>query len=452
MKTIEEHRKKLREIADFAFAYGIDSLSEEQKKTFPFRVTKEEKTNFIQKCHEGFKYAQQLLIAEIVEYQDLLREKKIILKESRRQRNKKLENEISEEIEIIEQRLRTFSHVADGIAWQLIGGEIHIARRFFIGERDLKQLTASNLNSVIRVADEINQNPDDFALISDLTGFVQIGDLLIRHKTRFGIVELKEGRINEQISEFLKDLEKQNEQISDEKLKEKFDEDTIKQVRRIQRQMERMAQAAGVLKNDKGINPGTGEKIKVYTPKIETERYYTELMNLHKDLETKTYGYTVVDDCLLIGMYNEEAVKKGGFALIEFILKEKATNYIVIDWLSITHNVSEPIFGKPLKPDFIIDILTGRVKVILGLDFDSLIHLFNQQGLNTRWLDEKESSKLGKNAAIINKRGIELTLPNGEKNIMGGGIVSKILYDSIRPSNIAHQFLNLNTEDFSGND
>jgi len=448
MKSLEEHRNKLREITDLAFAYGVDSLTEEQNRRLPFKLTEEEKRFFFQKCHEGFKLAQKQLIAEIIDYQNHLSEAKLKLKESRRQRDKKSESEINDMIGAIEQRLRTFSHVADGIAWQLIGGEIHIARRFYIGERDLKQLTASNLKHAISVADEINKKPDDFALLSDLTGFVQIGDLLVRHKTSFGIMELKEGKVNEQISSFLNQLEKQGESINDEKLKEVFDKDTIKQVKRMQRQMERMTRAAEVLKKDKGINPGTGEPIRVYTPKVGTERYHKELSELHEELQKKAYGYTVVDGCLLIGMYSEETISKGGPMLIELILKEKATNYVIIDWMSITHNISEPIFGKPLKPDFIINVLTGKVKVILGLDFDTLIELFNHEGLPTRWLSEKETNGLKNSSLVINKRAIEITLPNGDKNILGGGIASKILYDSIKPSNIAQQFLHLNNEDF----
>lgn len=58
-----------------------------------------------------------------------------------------------------------------------------------------------------------------------------------------------------------------------------------------------------------------------------------------------------------------------------------------------------------------IDILTGKVKVILRLDLDKLIEVFNASGLHTQWATAKETAKAKqiKNAYSIvelNKRGI----------------------------------------------
>src|SRR5690606_13651242 len=111
----------------------------------------------------------------------------------------------------------------DGIAWQLIGGEIHIARRFHIEEDSSKFLDTSNIEHAKKVADEINKSPLDFALISDLTSYVQIGDILLKHENIVGIMELKEGKVNDQIKDFIEDLEQNNQPITDIILNEKFD-------------------------------------------------------------------------------------------------------------------------------------------------------------------------------------------------------------------------------------
>ena len=147
-------------------------------------------------------------------------------------------------------------------------------------------------------------------------------------------------------------------------------------------------------------------------------------------------------------MYRDQSISIADFD-IEQILKKNTDNYLIIDWLSITSNLSEPIFGKPFSPEFIIDILTGKVKIIIGLDADALIKTFNVFGLKANWLTEKETSKrkqtaVTKGIVVINKKGIVVHLPSGEEITIFGGIISKILYDSIKPSSVANSILSIN--------
>lgn len=135
MDSISAYRKILVEVIDFAFGFGTKSVGIEQfRKGPPDTWEKSIKDKFYISCHEGFKKAQLSLLKEISKYQNLQRETTKQLKEFRRQRDKKGSRESEEQLGIINQRLHTFSHIADGIAWQLIGGQIHIARRFHIGQ------------------------------------------------------------------------------------------------------------------------------------------------------------------------------------------------------------------------------------------------------------------------------------------------------------------------------
>ncbi len=448
MDTIEDYRLKLKKIADFAFGYGIDTILNEQFKLGNFdKLEKSILEKFYVVCHDGFKIAQKLIIEEIMQYQTFLRDSTIELKEYRRQQNKEKEESSQIKIRIIEQRLYNFSHIADGIAWLLIGGQIHIVRRLYIQEKSSKYLDSSNIEHAIKVAEKINENPNDFALISDLTGFIQIGDLLVRHNNFIEIIELKEGKINHEIKQFFESIEKTEKKITEEDLEKKFDTTTIKQIKRMQRQKERAFNATNIINNDKGQDPVTGANIIIGTPNISTEYYHKELSKLYDDLKNKIWAYTVIDRCLHIGMYRDEGIRMAPF-IIKQLLKEETMNYIVIDWLSITHNLSEPLFCKPFPPEFIIDILTGKIKIIIGLNIDMLIYSFNVLGLKTKWLTEKETmknkqSENRKEIFICNKRGIVSTLSNGQDLIISGGIISKILYDSIKPKNIAETILSL---------
>jgi hypothetical protein len=426
---------------------GIKAIGTEQFKLgTPDSWDESIRNKFLIACHEGFKISQKMLIIEIEKYQTLLRDTNNNLKEFRRQGDKENEKATEAKIKVIEQRLHNFSHIADGIAWQLIGGQIHIARRFHIQEKSFKYLDSSNTKHAIQTAEKINKNPNDFALISDLTSFVQIGYLLIYHNKIIGIMELKEGKVNDQIKAFFENIEKEGRLISDDELAAKFDEKTMKQAKRMQRQQERAVRAADVINNDRGIDPVSGAEIIVSTPTVFTENYHEELGKLQNDLKEKVCAYTCLEGCLHIGMYRNKGITMARFA-IEEILKEQTANYIMIDWLSITRNLSEPLFAKPFSPDFIIDVLTGKIKIIMGLNLDTLIDLFNVFGLKSRWLTEKETTQNKQNAiregiVIFNKRGIVVTLPDYGEVPISGGILSKILYDNIRPTSVVMSMLN----------
>jgi hypothetical protein len=446
MDSIENYRIKLEEIADYAFSHGLNAIGIEQFKSGPPDTwDKEILDKFYIACHDGFKIAQKLIIEEIQKYQILLRDTTAELKEYRRQRNKEKEKETLSKIKIIERRLHNFSHMADGIAWQMLGGQIHLARRFHIQEKSSKFLDSSNLSHAIAVADELNKNPNDFALLSDLTSFIQIGDLLVRHGKITAVMELKEGKVNDLIRDFLNSVEKEGKDITDEELKEKFDENTVKQIKRVQRQQERANRAIDVMNNDEGIDPVSGKNIFVGTPSIQTKFYHEELRKLYEDLQNKIWAYTVVDTCVHIGVYRDEGLAMAPFT-IPHILKQQTENFIVVDWVSITENLSEPIFGKPFPPEFIVDILTGKVKVVIGINVDALIETFNVFGLETRWLTEKETAKrkqasVREGMIIVNKKGIAIILPGTQEVTLYGGTFSKIIYDTIKPSNIALSYL-----------
>ena len=447
MELVEEYKETLIQVIFYSFDYGYNKFHDK----YPDAPVLEFNLEFHKACVEGFKLAQKILIIEISKYQALLRENTLTLKDARRNRDKNCEKTTQKEIDIIKQRLSTFHHVADGIAWQLIGCQIHIARRFHIGQTEAKFLDSSNLESSVNAADMINRDPNHFALISDLTSFVQIGDLLIREENKIRIVELKEGKVNDTIKEFFDDIQCPSFEISTDELAHKFSNDTIKQIVRIRNQKKRASRAISIMNNDKGIDPNSDKQIIVSTPCIDTEYYYEDLRVLYQDLQNKIWAYTVVDECLHIGMYRDEGLYMAPFA-INGILKNRTENFMIIDWLSITSNLSEPIFSKPFPRDFQIDILTGKVKLIIGVDLDQMIMVFNECGLQTRWLSTKETSQIIQKYKdykpfMVKKRGIHFKLPNGLDSYLYGGIISKILFDNIKPSNIAKTLLTSHTKD-----
>ncbi len=444
MDSYEDYRKKLREAADYAFYYGAATFGIDRiKANMATTWDKDMRDEFAVLCHDGFKKAQKSIIEQILNYQTELRQNTSDLKDFRRQSNKPKVKAIEAKIAIIEQRIHNFLHIADGIAWQMLSGQIHIARRLSLQEKRFKFLDSSNLSHAITIAEQINQTPLHFALLTDITSYIHIGDLLVKKDNILSIVELKEGIANKSIGDFLKQQDIAIDGVSEKALKEQFDEKTVAQAKRIQRQVKRGKQAVEVINTDKGTDPATGLQISITTPTIYTEFYHGELRQLFVDLNSQIWAYAVVEDCIHIGMYRDNGIFMT--RAIKDIMEVITTNYIVIDWLMITRNLSAPIFMKPFPPEFIIDIMTGKIKVMMGLDLDRLIDLFNSLGLTTRWMTKKETAKIiqtgdARSTVVVDKRALCYKLGDHEVS-MGWGIISKLMYDCILPSNIALSIL-----------
>ena len=95
--------------------------------------------------------------------------------------------------------------IADAIAWQLLGHQLAHARRFFKSTAQ-PDLYNSNFESVVCAAQEtLKDKPDAVSLISDLTSFIQVGDLLVYEPEKgLTIAEVKEGSMNAKIGDFMK--------------------------------------------------------------------------------------------------------------------------------------------------------------------------------------------------------------------------------------------------------
>lgn len=441
LPNTEKFASKLTEIADYAFSYGFDSIADVQRQKPGQEWTTEEMKFFMDKCRVGFKCAQNLLIEEVLFYQRKSNENKEAVKEYRSKHNKPKTKELLDIGKVISRRLHNLSHVADGMVIQMLSQNVHVAKRLHIGEKSNKQLENSNLKHAIEISDQLNKDPGTFALISDLTSYVQIGDLLVSDNKRgLYISELKEGKTNERIRQFIdltleKGMPCAGFQID-------FTEREREQLRRMLRQDIRAHQAIEVINSDRGTDATTGTEITVNTPTIDLVYYDGIFLKMLKELEEKKWSYRLLEDTVHIGLYCGEMAYAMAKATIPMILKRQSEDHIVIDLMQITEDLSETLFAKPLPRDFVIKIMTGQIKAVIGINLEELIKVFNANGLKTRWLSTKETAKMkakakGVNIVTSKNRAIGIELPTGEEAVVSGGIISKIAFDSILPSSLA---------------
>ena len=186
----------------------------------------------------------------------------------------------------------------------MIEGKLYIARRFYQNAPGSKNLEDTNYKSVMLVADKINEKPDNFVLLTDITSYVQIGDLVGVINGKRKLIEVKEGERNNEILEDINAVNNSDLPICEffEKYKERPKD--VEQIRRILKQEIVANDEINIINTDSGHDPVTDRNIKIYTPKEATPYFYDELLDLEKQLMTRNFwAYTVVDSCLHIGLY-----------------------------------------------------------------------------------------------------------------------------------------------------
>lgn len=317
-----EFEKKVIEIADYICAYGLNhsGVNLNPPRTFA-DLTEEENNLFMKTCHIGFKKGQDMILENLLEIQEKLSLQKINLKTANRNNDKELSMTIQKELDLLKHKSNILRHLADAIAWNLIKHQLYIARKLHTGEQDDKTLNNSNLQSVIKVVDKVNENPMSFALISDITSYIQIGDVLCNDNGILSIIEVKEGDKNREVGEIVHTMFKNNIDINEINKDNNLDKNEEKHIKRYYNQMVKMNRLSDILNKDEGLDPKTGTQVKILTPQIPTEDYLELLHNMHLELEEKTWSYNIIENCLHIGMYRGENRFNNGL-LLQIFAKE----------------------------------------------------------------------------------------------------------------------------------
>ena len=396
----------------------------------------------VRTIHTGFKNAQHQIIEGLLKIQSRIKRSKEQLKEARRQKSD--QKELLAEVTILEYKEVVLKHLADTIFWQLIEGKLYISRRFYQNVPGNKSLDETNYESVLLVANSINENPDNFVLLTDITNYVQIGDLFGVVDGKRVLIEVKEGERNYEI---LKDIEAaNNSDLPIRKLFDKYKEHPkdLEQIKRILKQENVANDEINIINTDRGHDPVTNRNIKIFTPKEDTQYYYDELHDLEMQLMTRNFwAYTVIDDCLHIGLYKNKW-KMLGRPLLEIIAKDqKIEHKIIVDARSVMKTMDSPLLFLPFSKQLVLDILLGKVLMFLMLDIDKFMELYKYYGTTCSWTSRKEATKLieetkNLNLYIEGNRAIKMKNVHGVETVMAMGTLTKILFNHIKPTYMAY--------------
>ncbi|MCP9905449.1 hypothetical protein KBY85_15090 [Cyanobium sp. BA5m-10] len=396
--------------------------------------------SFRRACHIRFAEAQILILEELIQVQDSKKELNAKLKSARKGRDKLASTEVKQQIGLENLKEHIIRKLADSIAWHLIGGQNYIARRLCLRESSRPTLKASNLASVLNFVNEYNgSNPLGFALISDITSFVQLGDVLLIGGNGLQIIEVKEGAKNHESMSFI--AENLLTEAEDEQIRKALDDHPLnEQIRRILRQHTKMTQATTLLNTGGGIDPATGERVQIPDMYHTEEHYFDELQNLITQLgPKKDWALTVLEGGLYIGAYKGVWRRLGPSLLRRTAYEEINDTYPVTSLREgLAQALVEPIFVKPLSEDQIFDITFGRVAVFILLRLDQMLSLYSGTPARAEFLSVKQSRKQQEKCrehSLFTHEGqcVRVVYPTGTSFLMGDGVRTRVVFDTLTP-------------------
>lgn len=341
--------------------------------------------------------------------------------------------------------------IADAIAWQLLGNQLAYARRFFKAKAQ-PDLYNSNFESVVLAAKEsLRSKPNTVSLISDLTSFIQVGDLLeCTPKKGLKIVEVKEGAMNAKIGDFMHFYMQSQCDRALYYFAQKEGEQAFKQLQRMSRQASRMSYVASVIGTGEGVDPDTNEQIKIPEPFFPIETWDGQLNHALENAHNKGWAVDVIDNCLFLGVYASDHMRIGGHIIFNKWFDKmggtpECPRNILFDCM---HNpLALPIFSRNISDEYKFDVLFGRKQVCMGICIESLLNECKKVGYSVRLATNKEQGHLDKTGNRPYKHKGKSIFIGNDKNefVLMDGIFLRIMFHGQSPISVIRTIIE-NTE------
>ncbi|MBR0599244.1 hypothetical protein [Sinanaerobacter chloroacetimidivorans] len=409
--------------------YGL----EHTKQTYvDFNVYKiEHRKEFFKQVHKGFAIGQENITRLLTE---IINEQKQIKVELKSLRSKAI-NKSGKSIDAIEKEQRqlifqekVIRKFADSLAWLIYKHDLSTIRRFYLGNPPI-DITNSNIESCIETANDLmKRNPSDFALINDLTTFIQISDITHLNSTDHCIklLEIKEGEVNHQIVTILNNyMENECDYYLYNAIKDKgkhFDQ----QFNRVINQMKTNDNVLNTLTTGKGVDGLTGQNVRIVQETLVLDDFFDVVVNLLKKSSAKGYAISVVEECVLIGVYDVTKFNENAFEAWVGGLGIKSPIYDLKS--SFLDPLACPIYALPFSSNDLFDLTIGKKVIKITIDMNIWLKTFEKVGYSYRWMSKKETARMNSKYSRylkmidIDGKGIELKYNNTISYLYGGSL------------------------------
>jgi hypothetical protein len=422
-----------------AFTTGIRSVQLRSHPSGPFK-TRREWREFITACHRGYDRAQRLLVSTIADLASL------------------------DDPWFGELVLR---NIADGIAHTMLRVQTHVVRRLSLHD-EAQRTNDVVLRATLRDAERLNSESRlTFALLSDLTTFVHVGDILrVDHRQRdgrFSLIECKSGTVNEKLSATLGSYGPSVESLEQLDDDPNIAEQHRAQAKRMMRQRIRMHQVEEVLRTDSGTDIALGSPIRLVGPTVQTVSYDEFLVDICQSAQEDGVCAGCVQGTLHVGAASSatpgDAIRLArgaasasvtslwktpdpdlaavGSETAEMI--RKGDRWCGYDLLrtNVMNNTCRPFTLWMLGEDLLVDLVAGRLAVCVCFDLAGFVWLGRQLGFDISFASRRESERLaqelgGREVPRWSDRA--LVLRHGDAvGTLGGGLLVRLLCDLTSP-------------------
>jgi len=436
MKNLKFERE-LNSLIYYVREYGIHRVNINEDD---IKKNKDNRHAFISSVHKGFNLAQQNVIACLRKILLEQKQVKLNIKKANVEKSKSDKAKLNEQLHKLKYQEHVLRRIIDSIAWQMLQYDLTSIRRLY-HSHSLIDITDSNIESCIRASEKIaNDNPLHFALINDISSFIQVGDLtLCKYGESISFIELKEGIVNEKVYKVLDSfVENKCERFLYYSLLnegDKFKEQFMRNIKQIKSSNDTIHS----INTGEGFSPHYGVNVTTFQGTLELDNFEAEMIELINICKKKNYAISVIEGCLLVGVYNTQKFPSNVF---DYWVKDLEIETPIYDLRqNFFDPFAYPIFLHNFHTKDLIDIVSGRMVIKMTIDIKAWLSTFEKEGYEYRWMTAKETarsnSKANRNAKIftINKRGIEIK--KGAFSVaLGGGLFIRMFTRFNTPSSI----------------
>ena len=411
----------LRKLHTCAFTGGIEALASRGLTMKDIERDQAAHARFIRGCHQGYDRAQRGIAAALIEWEQTRRDAAALLSEHRRNRDARAAGALLQE-RVLANRMLVLRRLADSLIFTMVGFNPWIVKRF-MAQKHTRPIDPLVLQRIVEYASRLNaESRYFFALVSDLTTIIDVGDLLRIDRTpgagsKWTLIEVKEGRANAIISEIIQDAKAADDEQMN-RVRAEFGEHGVRQARRMIRQQLRLQEVDKILTSDTGIDLVTNRKIFLSPEVYEAEDYVRALHHVIKSAREKGIGVSTVDSCLRIVAVKVDELGRNaamtGVAHLFYHWSNPAAACALPDKKGFTAEVdpatarpfvdlvahsmivrwSYPAFIWMLEPEELFDVVMGRVLIFAQFDIQDFVSRVEALGFKTNWITGKQAAEM----------------------------------------------------------
>ncbi|HLO83946.1 MAG TPA: hypothetical protein VK203_02875 [Nostocaceae cyanobacterium] len=329
----------------------------------------------------------------------------------------------------------------------------YVARKLYSGRTNEVNLSESNIKHAIQVMNELHATyPDSIGLISDITSFIGIGDILFQNFDRLSVIELKQGKMNEVVKNIILEGEKAGiaTEILISQVEKNYNKDISKQTQRMINQSIRMTRLSHIINTGASIDNNLRLPSLIFDKTLDSTSFTSTLIEMVDKLlmSNEHWQYEIVENCIHIGVCKNSFYTIGCNLISNSIFSKSGKNFPVFNYIKfcLDDPLSEPYFIKPFTNEQLVAMTLGKVIIFIAINFDELINIFRNFGLKADWISRKKTNEVNSDFNnknfTFNHQSIQVSLNDDLVFFVGGGLVFRIIFSHILPSCIAQSMIN----------